>query len=199
MADKTAEVVRYLRRKSNGGFNEPITYLGTEERFVSPLKNSNLNNLEEQYLMGTDTHIEKYVDEEGNGIIERSFRASGNLNEYYKLNTIIYKVGLENEDFFFDDRQLKLPNDDSLVLFGDGSEEFAYKESLYGIDYDAFKIVDGEFRIVPTTNTQIRKDTLYYVKEGQPDTLVLEKTTNKQFVDGGSREIIKESIVNHLA
>ena len=67
-----AEVIRYLKRKSSSGFESP-TYLGAEQRFVSALRNSSVNNLEEQYILGTDTYIETYVDAQGNKIVETSY------------------------------------------------------------------------------------------------------------------------------
>ena len=40
-----AEVVRYLRKKTNGGYTEAPTYLGSEQKFVGALRNSNDKNL----------------------------------------------------------------------------------------------------------------------------------------------------------
>ena len=99
-----AEVIRYLRRKSSSGFESP-TYLGAEQRFVSALRNSSVNNLEEQYILGTDTYSETYVDEYGNKIVETSYHindAMHSVTDYYKIISTTYSNGIINEDFFFD-------------------------------------------------------------------------------------------------
>ena len=87
-----AEVIRYLRRKSSSGFESP-TYLGAEQRFVGALRNSSVNNLEEQYILGTDTYIETYVDAQGNKIVETSYHindAIHSLTDYYKIISTTY-------------------------------------------------------------------------------------------------------------
>ena len=63
-----AEVVRYLRKKTNGGYTEAPTYLGSEQKFVGALRNSNDNNLEEQFLLGTDCLTTEWEDN-GNSYI----------------------------------------------------------------------------------------------------------------------------------
>ena len=105
-----AEVIRYLKRKSSSGFESP-TYLGAEQRFVGALRNSNVNNLEEQYILGTDTYSETYVDEHGNKIVETSYHINDtihSLTDYYKIISTTYTNGIVNEDFFFDNNNLNL-------------------------------------------------------------------------------------------
>ena len=73
-----AEVVRFFRRKSSTGYDSP-TYLGAEQRFVGALRNSGVNNLEEQYILGTDTYTEKYTDSDGNSVVEVSYHIKTEL------------------------------------------------------------------------------------------------------------------------
>ena len=68
-----AEVVRYLRKKTNGGYTEAPTYLGSEQKFVGALRNSNDNNLEEQFLLGTDCLTTEWEDN-GNSYIRKEER-----------------------------------------------------------------------------------------------------------------------------
>ena len=197
----TAEVVRFIRQKSENGFDAPITYLGAEQRFVGALRNSNINNLEEQYILGTDTITETYTDEDGNTIIEKSYHTiSGGRTNYYKVKTIIYKDGVVNQDFFFDEDILKLPNDPNENVFGDGSEDFPNINEIYFVNADTFRLKeDGNIDIYPSTFTTIREDKLYYItNNGQDELLVLTKTTGRKYLDDGAREVIRESIENHL-
>ena len=197
----TAEVVRFIRQKSENGFDAPITYLGAEQRFVGALRNSNINNLEEQYILGTDTITETYSDEDGNTIIEKSYHTiSGSRTNYYKVKTIIYKDGVVNKDFFFEGNILKLPNDPNENIFGDGSEDFPNINEIYFVDENTFRLKeDGNIDIYPSTFTTIREDKLYYItNNGQDELLVLTKTTGRKYLDDGAREVVRESIENHL-
>ena len=195
-----AEVIRYLRRKSSSGFESP-TYLGAEQRFVGALRNSNVNNLEEQYILGTDTYSETYVDEQGNKIVETSYHINDtihSLTDYYKIISTTYTNEIINEDFFFDNNSLKLPNDS--VLFGDGSTSHPNKNELYGESNKIFAIDNSEMKIYPSSYTTIKKEELHYISNnGATDLLVLTKIIGKRYEDDGKREIIRESITNHIA
>ena len=195
-----AEVIRYLRRKSSSGFESP-TYLGAEQRFVSALRNSSVNNLEEQYILGTDTYSETYVDEQGNKIVETSYHINDTMHsvtDYYKIISTTYTNGIINEDFFFDNDSLKLPNDS--VLFGDGSTSYPNENELYGESNKIFAIDNSEMKIYPSSYTTIKKEELHYISNnGATDLLVLTKITGKRYEDNGKREIIRESITNHIA
>ena len=197
-----AEVIRYLRRKSSSGFESP-TYLGAEQRFVSALRNSSVNNLEEQYILGTDTYSETYVDEQGNKIVETSYHINDTMHsvtDYYKIISTTYTNGIINEDFFFDNDSLKLPNDSQVVLFGDGSTSHPNENELYGENNKTFAIDNSEMKIYPSSYTTIKKEELHYISNnGATDLLVLTKTTGKRYEDDGKREIIIESITNHIA
>lgn len=197
-----AEVIRYLRRKSSSGFESP-TYLGAEQRFVGALRNSNVNNLEEQYILGTDTYVETYVDAQGNKIVETSYHindAMHSVTDYYKIISTTYINGIINEDFFFDNNSLKLPDDSHVVLFGDGSTLYPNENELYGESNKTFSIDNNEMKIYPSSYTTIKKEELHYISnKGATDLLVLTKITGKKYEDDGKREIIKESITNHIA
>ena len=197
-----AEVIRYLRRKSSSGFESP-TYLGAEQRFVGALRNSNVNNLEEQYILGTDTYSETYIDEQGNKIVETSYHINDTMHsvtDYYKIISITYSNGIINEDFFFDNNSLKLHNDSQVVLFGDGSISHPNENELYGESNKIFAIDNSEMKIYPSSYTTIKKEELHYISNnGATDLLVLTKTTGKRYEDDGRREIIIESITNHIA
>lgn len=197
-----AEVIRYLRRKSSSGFESP-TYLGAEQRFVGALRNSSVNNLEEQYILGTDTYSETYVDAQGNKVVETSYHindAAHSITDYYKIISITYSNGTINEDFFFDNNSLKLPNDSQVVLFGDGSTLYPNENELYGESSKTFAIDNSEMRIYPSSYTTIQKEELHYISNnGATDLLVLTKIIGKKYEDDGKREIIRESITNHIA
>lgn len=204
MANYTAEVVKYLRRKSSNGFIEPVTYLGAEQRFVGALRNSGVNNLEEQYILGTDTYTETYTDEDGNQVIEKSYHINDtthSLTDYYKLITKNYKDGKKNEDFFFDGNQIKLPNDTSEVIFGsEVSETYSDTHEVYCVNEKTFIEDSGALKIFPSSYTIIKTEDLYYItNNGSTEIHVLGKVVDRKYTDEGAREVIRESVTNYLA
>ena len=207
-----AEVVRFFRRKSSTGYDSP-TYLGAEQRFVGALRNSGVNNLEEQYILGTDTYTEKYTDSDGNSVVEVSYHINDSAHSssnYYKMISITYKDGTRNQDFFFDDGTIHFPNEPDEVIFGDsGTALYPDEDTLYGnigTDPSAIPpkkietlIIDNnDLKIHPSSYTIIKKDELHFIS-GTTDILVLEKLTGKKYLDDGAREVILESIINHIS
>ena len=193
------DVVRYFKRKTATGYEDPV-YFGAEQRFITGLRNSGVNNLEEQFLLGTDTYTETYYDNDGNTIIEKSFHINDNSNydNYYKIKTIIYKEGGSvDASFYFDGNELVMPNDSNKILFGDGSITYPSLETLYAIDTESFDFNNDSFNIFITDFTTLQKDELYFVSNGT-ETLILTKITSKRFVKDGHKMAVKESITNHI-
>ena len=55
-------------------------------------------------------------------------------------------------------------------------------------------------KIYPSSYTTIKKEELHYISNnGATDLLVLTKITGRKYEDDGKREIIRESITNHIA
>lgn len=202
---QTAEVVRYFRRKNASGYDDP-TYLGAEQRFVNALRNSNVNNLEEQFVAGTDTYTEEYLDNYGNQIIVKNFCAvsasPSDTTDYYKLVTTKYKSGgMTNSEYYYDGETFVMPNDTSQVTFGDGSAAHPSLTTVYGENREVFYITaDGVVQITPLSFAITQEDSLYFVRSGQPDLPVLTKMTGIKYISdsGIEKKITKESIINHL-
>ena len=198
MSGYTSEVMKYIRRKTSTGFDEPVTYLGAEQRFVGGLRNSNVNNLEEQYVSGTDTITEIYKDADDNTIIEKSFHVDGSTSDYYKLVTTKY-TGVAGSQFYFSGVEFVMPNDPTIDAFGDGSPDFPDTETLYLVDGNTFEFDEEILKIQPTNFDLIQKDELYFIKDnGNTELHVLTKLTGRKYTENGHREIIKESITNYL-
>lgn len=197
----TGEVLRYLRRKDpETGEFEPITWLGSEQRFVGALRNSGINNLEEQYVLGTNTYRVSYKDNDGNTVIEKHFcinDGSGDLSEatnYYKVITTVYK-NLYSDNWKFVNNGLQVSMD-GMMAFGDGSSEHPNEEAVYCDDINTFTFTDDALKIYPDFIPS-RVDRLYFVKNGQPDLLVLTKITKiKTLITG--QFITHEQIINGL-
>lgn len=195
-------VIRYLRRKGDFDF-EPVTWIGSEQRFVGPLRNSNINNLEEQYILGTDTYTEFYEDNSGNSVIEKSFCITNNnldnIINYYKMISVIYKNPIFKNDISFIDGEMQMTNKYNDIVFGDGSSEYPDINSIYYLDADKYKFdQDGNLQLTSSSNAEfaiLREDKLYFIKENE-QILVLTKITEGKSEDG--KTVIREKIVNSL-
>lgn len=199
MADNnyTMDIVKFFRRKSADGFTEPITYLGAEQRFVGALPNSNNNNLEEQFLLGTDTYTEAYLNIEGNQVIEKSFKKDGETTNYYKLVTIIYsEENQKNTDFYFDNDIVYMLNENNSIDYDSVESKLNFEDNDF-IVFDVDSQGVGEITITPDTFVILRVDSLYFVDGNENNILVAIKTTQKRYTTD-NKEIIKESIENKL-
>jgi len=197
-ADYTNEVVKYLRHKNASGFDS-ISWLGAEQRFVGGLRNSGVNNLEEQLILGTDTYTVTYEDEDENTIIEKYFCVTDTSPEdttnYYKLVSKIFKEVQEQDDFTFGTDSFNVNVEDAFA-FG-GSAQYPGANNLYGTNYHLSKVIEDDLLINPGTAFTVREDKLYYVKENEPDLLVLTKTTSVKYTFEGQR-VVHEKITNSL-
>lgn len=201
----TNEVIKYFRRKDATDF-EPISWLGAEQRFVGPLRNSNLNNLEEQYIIGTDTYIINYTDNEGNRIREEHFCMTGangleDATDYYKLVSTIYQNPYQESNIHFDQGGLVFSQDSNVVFGGGSSSTYTDPDSVYFIGTNKYSFdEDGGLQMVESgveDYIRVRQDILYFVKKNQPDLLVLTKLTEEKYLDN-NRTIIRERIINAL-
>lgn len=95
---KTVNIIKYLQSKNlDGSFSSP-SYLGSEARFVSPTKNTNLHNLEEELLLGCDTITEQWIEDNGDIKISIQYH-DDSKNSYYLLESTIYKENVMIDDY----------------------------------------------------------------------------------------------------
>jgi hypothetical protein len=207
---QTAAVIKYLRQKAKNGFDNIITYLGAEQRFVGALRNTNLNNLEEQYIIGTDSYSEAYKDNDGNDVVEISYHindATHSKTNYYMLKQTYYNTDkIYTEYKYKDDDTLTLESSESCSIhYGDGSTSYPDETSIYieetGDDESAFIFSDSDntLTISPNNFNIEEEDELHYITdEGETDLLVASKTISKKYSLDGNKEIRRENITNHL-
>ena len=198
----SSEVIKFLRRKTITGFDEPISYLGAEQRFVGPLRNSNNNNLEEQFLIGSDCYTESYIDPDtGDTIIKKEYHTNNAVNpvNYYYIQTWIYANSHINMDYYFEGSALRLPYDPSVVVFGDPSDpEYSDPNTLYGLDTGVFANEGEQLTIFPKSLAVSRKDELHFIQSYGSDILVSTKITGEKYKSDGITKVIVETITNNL-
>lgn len=201
----TNEVIRYFRQKDATGFNDPISWIGSEQRFVGPLRNSNINNLEEQYTLGTDTYTIYYEDEAGNSIIEKNFCIVkdnlDNVNKYYKVISTIYANPHKNGDIYFNIDNVNITNKYNDVVFGEEGSQYSDSNSIYFLNADKYYFDEqGNLKLTSQESsifTELRKDELFFIKENNDNIKVLTKITETKISDD-NKTIVRERIINHL-
>lgn len=199
----SAEVIKYLRRKNSNGF-DTVSYFGAEQRFVSPIRNSSLNNLEEQFILGTDSYTEVYEDANENIIIEKNFyinndAAGAEFTDYYKLISTIYKQEGEGIDPYYTASNIDFINGNKVlygiagdVVYGDITEIYL-KETKARAENNSVNITPD------TAPVTLREDRLYFVHDDEATkTLVTTKQIIKDYDTIDNKMIIKEIINNNL-
>lgn len=200
MSNTSNPVVRYFRQLNVQSIFDPITYLGMEQRFIGALQKSGVNNFEEQYILGTNTVTESYIDNNGDQIKIKFFckdTERDNAVNYYKIVSKIYAEGHQIYDnlSFDDNGNLKFSNNTkNIASFGTGITPLEKEEALYALDEGDLVFVDNSLRIYPLFFI-VQKDILYYVNKDKEDEIVLVKLLlrgkkiedNKNFI----QEIIK--------
>ena len=86
-----ADCIKQLKIKNNSSFSSP-TFIGAEQRFVGALRGANVDNLEEQYIIGVDcVTTEEWSSDMKTHMVTKEFHDSTQSNSnYYKLVIIEY-------------------------------------------------------------------------------------------------------------
>ena len=217
-----ANVIRFLRQKTVDGFDN-ITWLGAEQRFVAPARNSNLNNLEEQLILGTDTYTIEYTDgESGNTITTTCYCSvpSGDTldeqTDYYKLVTTVYAEPQEvNDELYTSIGQNSFSmhyaqNGAHSVVAGGEDAQHPDSNALYYENSNDLRILNEEES--PITGIKVglsnqgfklyKKSELFFVNQSETILIAEKHTLNKadvtSLVEGQTASVTKEIIINHL-
>ena len=202
MSNYKGEVIKYLRRKEDGSLNSPISWLGAEQCFVGALRGSNLNNLEEQSLLGPDTYTLFYKDANDNEIIEKHYCATNTSSvadkkNYYKVISTIYKIPIPQGDSF-------LFNNDKLILgnsvgaqFGESGTDYSDVNGIYFSNNSIVEFDGTKLKSYPNTRFIERMDELFFVRSDFSDLAVATKYTSTEYTMDG-KKIVLEHIINML-
>lgn len=192
----SGSVIRFIRQKDNEGkFSSPL-YLGSETRFVAPIRGVNLNNLEEQLLIGCDTITEEWIDEQGNTKIHIEFHNDERAFGYYKLeSTIFSQENIAGSDYYTGTSEQGVT-----TLFLPNSGEHRIADATWYMENDNTYSIDpntGNINIAPPQELIIREDILYYINTEQLAQKIITKLTSRNITASG-KIIKKEVVYNHL-
>lgn len=191
-------VIKSFREKNeSGSYNNP-SFFGTEVRFVGPLRGCNNNNLEEQMLIGVDCVTTQWVDDEGVERITKEYHDSSEEEPtgYYILDTYIYDQEAQQSEFYFENEALSVPDDTSLQdIREDENDELTF----YGEDNEVYSYANMQREmLIDPDFVLVRKDILQY-KQANGDIInISTKTTQLKYTTDGNRQVVKETITNHL-
>lgn len=160
-----AEIIETIAKTIDGKIQEyPI---GAQQRFIGALRNSSVNNLEEQLLLGCDCFTTSYQDENNHRIVIKEFHGetidSVNFSGFYVLKTIFYFEFPAIKTYVNDNGEIE----SQIIL-----NVFDLKEE--DLPQDAKNIL-------------IQEDELYFQKHDGEEISIAKKTTELTILDNNNR------------
>ena len=102
-------VISKLSKKSSTGFDTPYP-IGTDAKYISGVRGTHVNNIEEQFLIGFDCITTTEILEDGTEFVVQEFRDDTVTQEYYIIETHNF-ANFEKAKHFLKKNALYLPRD----------------------------------------------------------------------------------------
>ena len=102
-------VISKLSKKSSTGFDTPYP-IGTDAKYISGVRGTHVNNIEEQFLIGFDCITTTEILEDGTEFVVQEFRDDTVTQEYYIIETHNF-ANFEAAKHFLKKNALYLPGD----------------------------------------------------------------------------------------
>lgn len=134
-------VISKLSKKSSTGFDTPYP-IGTDAKYISGVRGTHVNNIEEQFLIGFDCITTTEILEDGTEFVVQEFRDDTVTQEYYIIETHNF-ANFEAAKHFLKKNALYLPNDLADNKFtSDDQPAGAGSISFVGIDTSVYSFSD---------------------------------------------------------
>lgn len=134
-------VISKLSKKSSTGFDTPYP-IGTDAKYISGVRGTHVNNIEEQFLIGFDCITTTEILEDGTEFVIQEFRDDTVTQEYYIIETHNF-ANFEAAKHFLKKNALYLPGDLSDNKFtSDDQPAGAGSLSFVGIDTSVYSFSD---------------------------------------------------------
>lgn len=192
----SAKILKFLKRKTDSGTYGEDIYLGAEQKFVSALRGTNNNNLEEQNILGMDCIITASW-EDTNYIEIREFRSENVTTGYYILETKVLNASTDSSfrgsEVFFTTDSINFLNE-ALVI---QSEEAIFDNTKKSVIIpqnlgDSTSIISEE----PEDDfKKVRTDTLFF--QGKLGKVQISQKTTYEKKTGGvtiTKAVIKNTL-----
>ena len=134
-------VISKLSKKSSTGFDTPYP-IGTDAKYISGVRGTHVNNIEEQFLIGFDCITTTEILEDGTEFVIQEFRDDTVTQEYYIIETHNF-ANFETAKHFLKKNALYLPGDLADNKFtSDDQPAGAGSVSFVGIDTSVYSFSD---------------------------------------------------------
>lgn len=134
-------VISKLSKKSSTGFDTPYP-IGTDAKYISGVRGTHVNNIEEQFLIGFDCITTTEILEDGTEFVIQEFRDDTVTQEYYIIETHNF-ANFEAAKHFLKKNTLYLPGDLADNKFtSDDQPAGAGSISFVGIDTSVYSFSD---------------------------------------------------------
>ena len=134
-------VISKLSKKSSIGFDTPYP-IGTDAKYISGVRGTHVNNIEEQFLIGFDCITTTEILEDGTEFVVQEFRDDTVTQEYYIIETHNF-ANFETAKHFLKKNALYLPGDLADHKFtSDEQPTGASSVSFVGIDTSVYSFSD---------------------------------------------------------
>ena len=102
-------VISKLSKKNSTGFDTPYP-IGTDAKYISGVRGTHVNNIEEQFLIGFDCITTTEILEDGTEFVVQEFRDDTVTQEYYIIETHNF-ANFETAKHFLKKNALYLPGE----------------------------------------------------------------------------------------
>ena len=134
-------VISKLSKKSSTGLDTPYP-IGTDAKYISGVRGTHVNNIEEQFLIGFDCITTTEILEDGTEFVIQEFRDDTVTQEYYIIETHNF-ANFEAAKHFLKKNALYLPGDLADNKFtSDDQPAGAGSVSFVGIDTSVYSFSD---------------------------------------------------------
>lgn len=134
-------VISKLSKKSSTGFDTPYP-IGTDAKYISGVRGTHVNNIEEQFLIGFDCITTTEILEDGTEFVVQEFRDDTVTQEYYIIETHNF-ANFETAKHFLKKNALYLPSELTDNKFtSDDQPAGAGSVSFVGIDTSVYSFSD---------------------------------------------------------
>ena len=134
-------VISKLSKKSSTGFDTPYP-IGTDAKYISGVRGTHVNNIEEQFLIGFDCITTTEILEDGTEFVVQEFKDDTVTQEYYIIETHNF-ANFETAKHFLKKNALYLPGDLADNKFtSDDQPAGAGSVSFVGIDTSVYSFSD---------------------------------------------------------
>ena len=134
-------VISKLSKKNSTDFDTPYP-IGTDAKYISGVRGTHVNNIEEQFLIGFDCITTTEILEDGTEFVIQEFRDDTVTQEYYIIETHNF-ANFETAKHFLKKNALYLPGDLADNKFtSDDQPAGAGSVSFVGIDTSVYSFSD---------------------------------------------------------